>query len=613
MLQVSNLKKSYGSRVLFEDVTFSIGKGEIVGLVGRNGCGKSTLIKIITHQEEADRGDISTPNGYKIGFLDQHISFSKPTLLEEAMSDLPEEMQYQTYKVEKILFGLGFGQQDMDRDPREFSGGYQLRINLTKCLLQEPNLLLLDEPTNYLDILSLRWMRQFLKSYRGEIIIITHDRDFMDSVVSHTMGIHRGGVKKVKGNTQSYYEQLALEEEIYEKTRQNKEKKIKSMQSFVDRFGAKASKATQAQSMIKKIEKMGVMNALDAEQILGFQFQYKETPAKRLATISDLSFGFDVTDEELLFSEVNFEIKPSDRIAIIGKNGKGKTTLLNVLSGQLSALTGSIEFHPSISLGYYQQTNKKDLDPNLSVCEEISRSNRNLDLTQVRSICGAVMFSGDDANKKIRVLSGGEQGRVLLGKVLAHQNNLLFLDEPTNHLDMESIEVLTEQIKLFPGGVVFVTHNEEMLNELANKLIIFQSGKASVFLGGYQDFLEKVGWEEEGNSSNNKKGGNSKKDLKRKKAHLVNDRSKKLKPLQNKLSKIESEIMSLEDSLETKNKSVLIAVEKGEKGIIIEDLYKEIGSIQIQLSQQYEVLQDTSDKIDQVEKEYDELLSEIEL
>ncbi|MCB0394023.1 MAG: ABC-F family ATP-binding cassette domain-containing protein, partial [Bdellovibrionales bacterium] len=457
MLQVSNLSKAYGSRVLFDKVTFTVGNGERVGLVGRNGSGKSTLFKLIMGFEQSDSGEVTFSKGYRIGYLDQHIKFTQNTLIEECGLALPEDQMYEYYRCEKILFGLGFTESDMEKDPRTFSGGYQLRINLAKCLVGEPDLLLLDEPTNYLDIVSMRWMRQFLHTFGGEAIIITHDRDFMDSVVTHTMGLKRYNLRKIEGDTEKYYEQLALEDEIYEKTRANQEKKLASMQRFVDRFKAKASKATQAKSVAKKIEKMSVMKQLDAEQMLGFRFNYKPIPAKRLITVENLSFGFQ--EDDLLFEDLTFDVKSDDRIAIIGKNGKGKTTLLNVIAGQLSPISGEVQIHPSVVMGYYQQTNRKALKPEFTVVQEIESANQMLDLTAVRAICGAMMFSGGDADKRIGVLSGGEQGRVLLGKVIAHSNNLLLLDEPTNHLDMESIEVMTEEISEFPGAVLFVTHD----------------------------------------------------------------------------------------------------------------------------------------------------------
>lgn len=537
MIQVSNLSKSYGSRVLFEEAGFSLSKGDRVGFVGRNGSGKSTLFKILLDLETKDSGEIITPKGYSVGYLDQHIHFTEETVVQECCKVLPEEFEYEYYRAEKLLFGLGFKEEDLYKPPGKFSGGYQLRINLVKCLLQEPDLLLLDEPTNYLDILSLRWMKKFLRAYKGEIIIITHDRGFMDEVVTHTMGISRKKLKKIEGNTEKFYLQIGEEELIYEKTRQNQEKQVKNLQKFVDRFGAKASKASQAQSIVKKISKIAILDKLSQEQKLGFKFKYKPNPAKVLLRVNDLGFGYD--ENELLFKDLSFEVKATDRIAIIGKNGKGKTTLLNVLADQFKPVTGSYTPHPQAKVGYYQQTNRKDLDPNSTIVEEISSANTGLGLSEARGICGAVMFPGSDADKKISVLSGGEQGRVLLGKVIANPSNLLFLDEPSNHLDMESIEILTEQINEFPGGVVFVTHNEDMLRGLATQLIIFRKESCEVFLGNYDEFLEKVGWDEE-------------EAAKPKKAKKPKNNKKKSN--KNKIEQIEAQIQDLEKQVESNSK-----------------------------------------------------------
>ncbi|MCK5883712.1 MAG: ABC-F family ATP-binding cassette domain-containing protein [Bacteriovoracaceae bacterium] len=499
MIQLNNISKHFGLQVLFDDLDLLVGKRERIGFVGRNGSGKSTLFKIILGEMVADMGEVVIPKGYKIGALDQHINFTKPTVLEECCQVLSEEEQYDWWKAERILFGLGFTEEDLDKDPNSFSGGYQVRINLTKALVQNPNLLLLDEPTNYLDIVSLRWLRGFLKTFKGEVLLITHDRDFMDSVSTHTAGLNRKRLSKFKGNTTKFYEQLAVSDELYEITRVAQEKKKKELQGFVDRFGAKASKAAQAQSRAKQIEKMGTIAKLDSENNLGFTFHHKECPGKVILETFNLSFSYSGKEEEDLFKDLSISIGRKDRIGIIGKNGKGKSTLLNVISGELKARTGSITSHPSISIGHFGQTNIERLSQNNSVITEISESNHDLGIGQVRKICGTMMFTDDLAKKKVSVLSGGEKSRVMLGKILARKSNLLLLDEPTNHLDMESIETLSKEIIRFPGAVILVTHSELLLRSSVNKLIIFHEGRADFFDGTYDEFLEKIGWESEGN------------------------------------------------------------------------------------------------------------------
>ena len=497
MIQLNDISKHFGAQALFDDLDLIIGKGERIGFVGRNGSGKSTLFKIILGELTPDAGEVKTPKGYRIGTLDQHIHFTKPTVLEECCQVLTEDEEYDWWKVERILFGLGFTEEDLDKDPASFSGGFQVRINLTKALVQNPNLLLLDEPTNYLDIVSLRWLRGFLRSFKGEVLLITHDRDFMDSVTTHTIGLTRKRLRKYKGNTTKFYEQVFVSDEIYEQTRMNQEKKKKDLQKFVDRFGAKASKAAQAQSKAKQIEKLGTLSKLSDEHNLGFKFHYKNCPGKVILETKGLSFSYTQNPEDDLFSNLSLSIGRHDRIGIIGKNGKGKSTLLNVLAGELEARTGSITSHPSLSVGHFGQTNIERLQVGNTVQIEITESNPDLTVSQVRRICGTMMFEGDLANKKISILSGGERSRVMLGKILAHQSNLLLLDEPTNHLDMESIESLTTEIQNFKGAVFVVTHSELMLRSIANKLIIFHKGIAELFDGTYDEFLEKIGWETE--------------------------------------------------------------------------------------------------------------------
>lgn len=495
MLQINKLTKSYGNQILFEDLDLRMARGERLGLVGRNGHGKSTLFKLILKEETADEGTISFPRNYKIGHLAQHLKFTEPTILMEAALGLPPGEEDCYYKAEAILFGLGFTQADMDRSPSEFSGGFQIRLNLTKLLVSEPQLLLLDEPTNYLDIVSMRWLKRFLRSWKEELIIISHDREFMDDVTTHTASIHRQKLKKVAGGTEKLYTQIEQDEELYEKNRVNDGKKRKEMEQFINRFRAQASKAASVQSRIRQLEKMGTKDALQNIDSLDFDFHYSSFAAKTIMDVNNLSFGYDPKNP--LIENLSFSVKSDDRIAIIGKNGKGKSTLLNVLAGGLEQNQGTIYTHPEMKLGYFGQTNISRLNVKNTVEDEIGMENSSLTRTQVRGICGVMMFEGDAAEKRIGVLSGGEKSRVLLGKILAAPTNLLFLDEPTNHLDMQSIDALLDSIQTFKGALMIVTHSEMILRAVATKLIVFREGKAELFLGTYDEFLEKIGWDED--------------------------------------------------------------------------------------------------------------------
>lgn len=610
MIQAKNLGMSFGTQNLFENVTFQLGSKERIGLVGRNGTGKSTLFKIVLGEITATSGEITRPKDYTIGSLEQHIHFTKPTVLEECEQVLrlalkEGEELFSTHEAEKILFGLGFKDEDLQKDPKSFSGGYQIRINLTKALLKKPNLLLLDEPTNYLDIVSIRWLKNFLRNFDGEILLITHDRDFMDEVVTHTMGIHRHALKKIKGDTVKYYEQILLDEELYEKARESFERKKKEMQSFIDRFKAKASKAAQAQSRVKALEKMGNMNKLSNVEDLGFKFRYADIPAKTLFEVKHLSFGYNEGDK--LFHGLSFAVNKNDRIGIIGKNGKGKSTLLNNISGDLSPLEGKISFHPSVKVGHFGQTNIQRMSLEATIIEEIQSENGDLSIAQVRNIAGTMMFDGDLAKKKIKVLSGGERARVLLGKILAKPANLLLLDEPTNHLDLESIESLTEEIANFEGAVVLVTHSEIMLRNLCNKLVIFHQGNAEYFEGTYDDFLEKIGWEEEKQVSQVVTGKLSEKELKQRRIELVQERAKRLRPHQDLIEQLEKDV----EEKETFSKRLMEALNSSEvlnDNSKLQDYTHALGKLNQQIDDLFEKLSLEEEKVSSIQSEYSKLL-----
>ncbi|CAN0120422.1 unnamed protein product, partial [Chrysoparadoxa australica] len=330
---------------------------------------------------------------YILGALEQPLNFTGKTILEKVIQALPKEFIYDHWRGEKILFGLGFTQEDLVRPPSDFSGGYQIRVKLAKVLVSSPNLLLLDEPTNYLDIVSLRWLAQFLKDFPGEVLMITHDRSFMDKVCTHTIGIHRKKIKKIQGGTSKYYEQLSGDEEIYEQTRLNQEKKKAELYNFIKKFGAKATKARQANSKKKIIDKMEEIEDLEEIPELRFSFGYKDIPSKFPLEIKDVSFGYDPSD--LLFENITFSLAKGDCVGIIGKNGKGKSTLLNVIAGELKPLKGEIWKAPGVSQGHFGQTNIERLHVNNTVTQEIAEVNEDLSFTQVRSICGAMMFPGE--------------------------------------------------------------------------------------------------------------------------------------------------------------------------------------------------------------------------
>jgi ATP-binding cassette subfamily F protein 3 len=406
MLNIESISKGFGGQILLDNAGLQINQGERVGLVGRNGHGKTTLLNIIAKTDHPDDGRITYPAGYRMGILSQKISFEKNTVLEEAMLGLLEHERDHSWKAEKILAGLGFSQVDMGKDPMLFSGGYQVRLNLAKVLVSEPDLLILDEPTNYLDITSIRWISQFLISWPREVLLVTHDRGFMDNVVTHIAGIHRHKIRKIKGDTAKYYFQVAQDEEIYEKTRQNEEKKNKEIELFVTRFRAKARLANMVQSRVKTLAKNQSKEKLAQLKNLEFSFRYLPFGGKQLLIAQDLSFSWNQNTP--LIKDFSLTIYPEDRIAIIGKNGKGKTTLLKLLNQNLDPKTGSVMVNPGVSKGYFEQTNVQSLNDNFTIEDELINSQPDFDRQAARNICGSMMFDKDAALKKISVLSGGE-------------------------------------------------------------------------------------------------------------------------------------------------------------------------------------------------------------
>lgn len=621
MIKVANLCKSYGSQVLFDDVSFNINPKERIGLVGRNGHGKTTLFRLLLKREEPDSGIISISKNYRIGHLEQHIHFTRPTVLDEACLGLPEGHEHDGWRAESILFGLGFSKEDMTRPPAEFSGGFQVRLNLAKVLVSDPDLLLLDEPTNYLDIVSIRWLTKFLRAWPRELMLITHDRGFMDGVTTHTIGIHRQSVRKIEGGTGKFYDQILQEEEIYEKTRLNDEKRRKEVEIFIRRFRAKARLANMVQSRVKTLAKKEKREKLEKIKTIEFEFNAAPFPAKMLMEVDDVAFTYD-RNFPLLFEGVKLTIGKKDRIGIVGKNGKGKSTLLRILSQRLHPVSGQVKMHSLVSPGYFGQTNVAELDLKKTIEEEIMSANVECTQQRARDIAGAMMFTGDQALKKISVLSGGERSRVLLGKILVSPCNLLLLDEPSNHLDMESCDSLLAALDSFDGAVMLVTHNEMFLSALAERLIVFDRGRVMVYEGSYQDFLNDVGWESEDIESA-KNGGDGtnhrsskiilpdKKSLRKARAEIIQRRSQRLAPLQKQVRDLEKGIESCEAERHQINQLLIEASTNGD-GAAIASLAKKDRELKARAEKLYEDLAVATEKYEQMASEFDEKLNRVE-
>lgn len=594
MIQLQGISKSYGLQILLEDSTFQVGVGERVGISGRNGHGKSTLFRIILGEESPDSGRVEIPRGYTLGHLSQHLSFTHPTVLEEAAQALPmhDGAWREDHLAEEILAGLGFGQESLSIPPAKLSGGFQVRLNLAKALLAKPRMLLLDEPTNYLDITSSRWLERFLRAWKGEMLLITHDRSFMDAVCTHVVGIHRRRCRKVQGSVDKLWETLLSEEELAQRTAHNEARKREQLEKFISRFRAQANKAKAVQSRIKALARAEADSTPDLApdtRDLDFQFRSAPFPGKRVLQLENISFRYS-ENSPWLVRNLSLEVQRGDRIAIIGPNGRGKTTLLNLIARDILPVAGEVEINPNAVMAYFGQTNVQRLDPLRTVEDEILAT---LNLAQdfnrgrARSLAGLMMFEGDAALKKIRVLSGGERSRVLLAKILATPCNLLLLDEPTNHLDMESVESLTEACEDFPGSMLLVTHDEDILRRLATRLIVFDGGQAVVFEGGYDEFLERVGWSGERSmtkalplqSVSTKETSTTEKPKttldRAARAKAIDNRNRILRPLEKQVQDLENKIAECESQYQDKE-GELLAASGHNDSVLISELSKEM-------------------------------------
>ncbi|HXV15011.1 MAG TPA: ABC-F family ATP-binding cassette domain-containing protein [Candidatus Krumholzibacteria bacterium] len=622
MIQFNKVTKSFGAQRLFDDLSFAVNRRERVGLVGRNGHGKTTVFRMLLGDVTPDSGDIVVPKRYRIGHLDQHIRFTQPTLLDEAALGLPPDHSDDLWRAEQILFGLGFGEDDLARAPELFSGGFQVRLNLAKVLVSEPDLLLLDEPTNYLDVVSIRWLERFLNEWKSELVLITHDRSFMDKVVTHTVAIHRRKAKKIAGDTGKLYAQILQEEEVYEKTRMNEDRKRKDIERFIERFRAKNTMATRVQSRIKMLAKHERLDKLEHLQTLEFSFRAQAFPAKVMMKVDHVSFGYGDAPE--LISDLRFEIHDRDRICVIGPNGRGKSTLLRMLAGELAPRSGAITSHPRTVSGYFAQTNVARLDERLTVAEEIQSTVPMTSPQIARDIAGAMMFEGDNALKKIAVLSGGERSRVTLGKLIVTPCNLLLLDEPTNHLDMDSCDSLLAAIDAFDGAAVIVTHNEMFLHTLATHFVVFDRGRVRVFDGSYQDFLDTVGWEMDEKLTKPSTAAKlapapaakpapppppaapiDRKANRQARAKMIQERSRKLAPLEKRVAEIEARIESLERERDETFRLLSEASATGNASAIAE-LSKKSREVGPKIDAAYEHLESATRDLERETKAFDE-------
>lgn len=537
MLQIKGLAKQYGSKLLFENAECYVGEKSRIALIGPNGAGKSTLIKMILGIEAMDEGTISKSPNTRIGHLAQELpKFEDRTVIEEVMrldgrreevllqkailekkmaeeGDQVQPQVLQAYsrvleeldgldeyrlpsRAEQILQGMGFLEKDFHRSLNEFSGGWLMRIALSRVLLLQPDLLILDEPTNHLDLETILWLEEFLRTYPGAILMVSHDRQFLNKLVNEVWEIDQKKINVYSGNLDSFVVQKEERLKVLEAQYEGQQQKIADIKAFVDRFGAKASKARQAQSRLKALEKMELIEMPEDRSSVQFRFPPCPPSGKEVVTLkgAGLTYSANTALEKKVFSKFDWILQRGSFVAIVGANGAGKTTLLktlaSVLPGSIPLTEGSIKLGHEVKVGYYSQLQAESLNLNHTILKELELTAPQMEIAQVRAIAGAFLFTGDDVYKKIKVLSGGEKARVALAKLLLTPNNFLLLDEPTNHLDADSREVLLQALLNYQGTLVLVSHDRDFVAPLADRLLEIKQGSVIPLVCNYEEYLE---------------------------------------------------------------------------------------------------------------------------
>lgn len=596
MLNIHNLSVSFGGTYLFEEVTFRLGAGDRVGLVGKNGAGKSTMLKILAGDIKPDSGVIATEKEVKLGFLRQDIDFEQGrTVLEEAYQAFEEikraefrieEINHQLatrtdyesesynllieelsdvthhYEVlggysyvgdtEKILLGLGFKREDFNNQTDTFSGGWRMRIELAKLLLQANDILLLDEPTNHLDIESIIWLESFLKNFPGVVVIVSHDKMFLDNVTNRTIEISLG---KAYDFNKPYSQYLVLREEIREKqlaTQKNQAKKIEETEKLIEKFRAKASKASMAQSLIKKLDKVERIEVdEDDNAVMNISFPVSVTPGRVVIEAEHVTKSY---GDKTILKDISLLVERGSKIAFVGQNGQGKSTFIKAIVNEFE-YEGSIKLGHNVQLGYFAQNQAEYLDGEKTLLDTMLEAATDTNRSKVRDMLGSFLFRGDDVEKKVKVLSGGERNRLALCKLLLQPINVLVMDEPTNHLDIKSKNVLKAALQKFEGTLLLVSHDRDFLQGMSNIVYEFKDQKIKEYLGDINFFLEQrnaMNMREIEKKDVEKSDNSNKQQAK----NLSYEEQKKNKSLQNRLSKVESQIQQLEIDIQKDDKEL---------------------------------------------------------
>lgn len=596
MISINNLTFEIGARALYDEANCHIKPGDKIGLIGANGTGKTTLLKLIVGDLNPTSGTISMAKDLKIGYLNQDLlSYqSDKSILHVAMEAFERQNQLHTeienllkklesdysddllnklsdrqsefealdgynieYRAHEILAGLGFSEEEQERQLSQFSGGWRMRVMLARILLQAPDILLLDEPTNHLDLPSIKWLESYLLAFEGAILVVSHDRYFLDKVIQKTLEARKGKLNPYAGNYSFYLEEKSMREEIQGNQFKNQQSKIKQEEKLIERFRAKASKAKMVQSRIKALEKMDLVDDVDDNNpTVNFSFKFSKPSGRHVVTMKNITKSYPnvpiVNDTEGL-------IEKGDKIALIGANGRGKSTLLRIIAGADHEFKGSFEYGHNVTKTFFAQHQLEALHLENEILQELQAFAPKHTETELRSILGSFLFTGDDAFKKIKVLSGGEKSRVALAKTLTADANFLLLDEPTNHLDIQSINILIQALRQYEGTFILVSHDRYLLDNVANKIWYIEDQKIKQYPGTYQEYEE---WQSKRMLVDSpKKEPKQEKELKPKKEKKVanendNEKRNKISKVGKLITQIESNIFQLENDLKSLEKKL---------------------------------------------------------
>jgi len=536
MISFNAVTKQQGSKILYSNASFQINPGEKWGLVGPNGAGKTTLFRLLVKEDSPDAGSVSVPEKLRVGYFSQNIEdmngrsvleevlsagnleaikneiqileakLSDPNLTEDDMMVTVErygdlQSQFEAMggydlesKAQQILGGLGFSNEDMHLDVGRFSGGWKMRVSLAKILLLQPDMLLMDEPTNHLDVESIVWLEQWIKDFKGSVLMTSHDRDFMNRLVTKTIEVANKTLTVYGGNYDFYDREKAVRREQLLAAASRQEAMLAKEEEFIARFAARASHAAQVQSRVKKLDKIDIIEIPPEDRVMNFVWPEPPRGGDEVVKFQNLSKVWQLEDgrEKHVFANANGLVKRNDRVAVVGVNGAGKSTLLKIITGMVDATSGTCNMGPSIVHGYFSQNSLDLLDPKKTILQEVENRVPNATMGSIKNLLGSFLFSGEEVEKKISVLSGGEKSRVLLACILSHPVNFLVLDEPTNHLDIKSREVLLNAIKTFTGTVMMVSHDRYFLREITTKVFEIDKNNLTIYDGDYQYYLESV-------------------------------------------------------------------------------------------------------------------------